>query len=414
MVRSHSDQDSTGSDQTAEQAAFRARVRAWHDRHATPRSGDDLWSVPLYVDESRAFESFENGRAWQRTLFEHGWAGIAWPSEYGGGAGKPWQARVFNEVAAGYEESPGFIGSTIAMLGPTLLRHGSEEQKRLYLPRLLSAEYAFCQLFSEPGAGSDLAGLAARAERQGDIFVVNGQKVWNSQAQFCNWGFMLVRTDPDAPKHRGITFLLVDMATPGIEARPLVQMNGAAHFNEVFFTSVCVPAANVMGEVDGGWGAARTVLMNESAFIGERRGSGPVASLVELARRHDRLSDPLIRQGLVDSWARERMQRWMGEAIQAEVRRGGTPHIDPGIMKLFAAESKRRSGELAATLGGLAVVADSGEAARWARHELMGRYSVSIGGGTSEVIRNNVAERALGLPREPSMHRNVPWREIPR
>ena len=414
MARSPSDRDPGGPDDTAEQAAFRARVRAWHDRYATPRSSDDLWGVPLYVDESRALESFENGRAWQRTLFEHDWAGIAWPSEYGGAGGEPWQARIFGEVAAGYEESPGFIGSTIAMLGPTLLRHGREEQKRLYLPGLLSADYAFCQLFSEPGAGSDLAGLAARAERRGDIFVVNGQKVWNSQAQFCNWGFMLVRTDPDAPKHRGITFLLVDMATPGIEARPLVQMNGAAHFNEVFLTDVRVPVANAVGEIDGGWGPARTVLTNESAFIGERRGSGPMASLVELARRHDRLDDPLIRQQLVDVWARERMQRWMGEAIQAAVRRGGAPRIDPGIMKLFAAESKRRSGELAAALGSLAVVADWDEPARWARHELMGRYAVSIGGGTSEVIRNNVAERALDLPREPSIDRNVPWRDIPR
>lgn len=414
MVRNRSEQDPGSSDDTAAQAEFRARVRDWHDRHATVRSYDDLWRVPLYVDEARAEESFQNGRTWQRTLFEHGWAGLTWPRDYGGGGGEPWQARIFSEVAAGYEEWPGFIGATIAMLGPTLLRHGSEQQKLRFVPGLLSGELAFCQLFSEPGAGSDLAGLAMRAERDGDEFVVNGQKVWNSQAQFCDWGFLLVRTDADAPKHRGITFLLVEMDSPGIEARPLVQMNGSAHFNEVFFDDVRVPAVNVVGEVDGGWAPARTVLLNESAFIGDRKGTSVVAPLSELARRHGRLHHPLVRQRLVDAWARERMQRWMGETIQNAVRRGEPPPIDPGIMKLFAAESKRRSGDLAVELGGLAVVADTGEPARWARHELMGRYAVSIGGGTNEVMRNNVAERVLGLPREPGFDRDVPWRDIPR
>ena len=411
--RSDRDAGADGGD-TAEQAEFRTRVRAWHDRHATVRSGDDLWSVPLYAEPEHAEEYFDRGRAWQRKLFDHGWAGLTWPAEFGGGGGEPWQARIFAEVAAGYEEAPGFVGATIAMLGPTLMRHGRDEQKRRFLPGLLSGELAFCQLFSEPGAGSDLAGLAARAERDGDEFVVNGQKVWNSQAQFCDWGFLLVRTDPDAPKHRGITFLLVEMDTPGIEARPLVQMNGAAHFNEVFFTDVRVPAANVVGDVDGGWGPARTVLLNESAFIGDRKGASVLAPLSELARRGGCLDDALVRQRLADMWARERMQRWMGEAIQNAVRRGEAPPIDPALMKLFAAESKRRGGELAAALGGLAVLADTGDAARWARHELMGRFAVSIGGGTNEVMRNNLGERALGLPREPSTDRNLPWRKIPR
>ena len=415
MISRGPDQDpGRDSGDTAEQAEFRARVRDWHDRHATPRSGDDLWSVPLYVDTARAEEYFNGGRAWQRTLFEHGWAGLTWPQAYGGRGGEPWQARIFSEVAAGYEEAPGFIGATIAMLGPTLLRHGTEDQKRRYVPALLSGVLAFCQLFSEPGAGSDLASLATRADRDGDDFVVNGQKVWNSQAQFCDWGFLLVRTDPGAPKHRGITFLLVDMATPGIEARPLVQMNGAAHFNEVFLTDVRVPVANVVGEIDGGWGPARTVLLNESAFIGDRTGASVMSPLSELARRHGRLDDPMVRQRLADAWARERMQRWMGETIQNAVRRGEPPPIDPALMKLFAAESKRRSGELATAVGGLAVVADWDDTARWTRHELMGRYAVSIGGGTNEVMRNNLAERSLGLPREPRVDRDMPWRDIPR
>ena len=415
MVNPYSGRDAHGTvGGTEAHAVFRARVQAWHDRHATPRSNDDLWSVPLYVDAARAEEYFNRGRAWQRKLFEHGWAGLTWPQAYGGAGGEPWQARIFSEVAADYEETPGFIGATIAMLGPTLLRHGTEDQKRRYVPGLLSGELAFCQLFSEPGAGSDLAGLATRADRDGHEFVVNGQKLWNSQAQLCDWGFLLVRTDPGAPKHRGITLLLVDMATPGIDARPLVQMNGAAHFNEVFLTDVRIPVANVVGEIDGGWGPARTVLLNESAFIGDRKGMSVMSPLSELARRHGRLNDPLVRQRLADAWTRERVQRWMGETIQNAVRRGEPPPIDPALMKLFAAESKRRCGELATTVGGLAVVADTGEAARWTRHELMGRYAVSIGGGTNEVMRNNLAERSLGLPREPSIDRDLPWRDIPK
>lgn len=398
-----------------EQAAFRARVRAWHDAHATSLSGmDDLWATPLYVDDTMAEQSFENGRAWQHTLFAHGWAGLTWPREYGGGGYEPWKARIFSEVTADYEEWPGFIGATIAMLGPTLLRHGSEQQRREIIPELLSGKRAFCQLFSEPGAGSDLAGLAMRALLDGDELVVNGQKVWNSQAQFCDWGFLLVRSDIDAPKHRGISFVLVDMSTPGIEPRPLVQMNGSAHFNEVFFSDVRIPVANIVGELHRGWGPARTVLLNESAFIGRSRSTNVLASLVELARCHDRLHDPIIRQRLADLHSRDRIQGWMGESIQSAIRRGEAPAIDPGIVKLFATESKRRGGDLAMSIGGGAMLTTDERPARWAQHELMGRYSISIGGGTDEVVRNNVGERALGLPREPRIDIDVPWRDIPR
>ena len=401
-------------DDTPAQADFRRRVRDWHDRHATPRHRSRLFEVPMYMDEARAKESFEAGRTWQATLFEHGWAGLAWPSEYGGGGGEPWQTRIFAEVAAQYEESAGFLEASISMLGPTLLRHGTHEQKCRFVPGLLSAEMAFCQLFSEPGAGSDLASLGTRAVLDGNEFVVNGQKVWNSQAQFCDWGFMLVRSDPDAPKHRGITFLLLDMHSPGVQARPLVQMNGAAHFNEVFLSDVRVPVANVVGEINGGWGPARTVLMNESAFIGDRRGATVMPNLVELARRGGRLQDERLRQRLARIWSREQVQRWMGETIQQSVRRGEAPAIEPAVIKLFAAETRRLSGDLAAELGGMSMAAGGGDAAEWARFELTGRFLISIGGGTNEVMRNNIGERALGLPREPRPDHNVAWRDTAR
>ena len=259
------------ANESAEQVAYRTEVRAWYDANATPKRGDSPWETNVHRDPQDARRHFEAAKAWQGRLFAAGYAGIAWPTQYGGGGGKSWMTRIEREISLEYEEWVGFVGATIAMLGPTLLRHGTEEQKREFLPRLLSAELAFCQLFSEPGAGSDLAALATRAERDGDEFIVNGQKVWNSSAQFCDWGFVLVRTDPDAPKHKGITFLLLDMSSPGVEVRPLVQINRSAHFNEVFLSDVRVPVANVIGEINRGWIPARTVLSNESAFIAGAR-----------------------------------------------------------------------------------------------------------------------------------------------
>ena len=200
--------------------------------------------------------------------------------------------RIEREISRDYEENTGFPGATTAMLAPALLRHASEEQKLEYLPKLLSAELTFCQLFSEPGSGSDLASLGTRALRDGDEFIVTGQKVWNSAAQLCDWGFLLVRTDPDAPKHRGITFVLVDMSTPGIEVRPLVQINGSAHFNEVFLDEVRIPVANVIGEINEGWTVARTVLANEAAFIGGSARRLPVRTCGRSPRRQGSPTTP--------------------------------------------------------------------------------------------------------------------------
>ena len=340
--------------------------------------------------------------------------GIAWPAEYGGAGGASWMSRIEREIARDYEEWTGFVGASTAMIGPALLRHGNETQKREFLPKLLGAELTFCQLFSEPGAGSDLASLATRGERDGDEFIVNGQKVWNSAAQHADWAFLLVRTDADAPKHRGITFLLVDMTSPGIEVRPLVQINRSAHFNEVFLSDVRVPVANVIGEVDGGWGVARTVLANEAAFIGGGPKTPASENLRTLAKQAGRSDDPTVRQELAAVISRERIVGWMWEQIQQAIRRGEMPPMDPGLIKLMAAENKVRTGNLAMTLRGPA--GGSGEAPEtlWSQAELFGRFSISIGGGTNEVLRNNLGERALGLPREPGFSKDQPWREIPR
>jgi alkylation response protein AidB-like acyl-CoA dehydrogenase len=399
--------------ESPEQAAYRAQVRAWYEENATRKGDDDPWATSVHVDPEQAAAHFRDSKEWIGRLYAAGYSGIAWPAEYGGGGGESWMTRIEREIAGDYEEWTGFPGATIAMLGPTLLRHGSEEQKREFIPKLLSAELTFCQLFSEPNAGSDLASLGARAVRDGNQFVVNGQKVWNSSAQYTDWGFLLVRTDPDVPKHKGITFLLVDMSTPGIEVRPLVQINRSAHFNEVFLEDVRIPVTNVVGEINEGWTPARTVLSNESAFIaGNRIPTGN--KLLMLAGRASRNDDPVIRQRLADYITRERISGWMGEQVQQAVRRGEMPPMDPGLLKLMASNNKRRAGDLAMGILGAAGQVNLGPESFWAQAELMGRFSISIGGGTDEVLRNNIGERSLGLPREPGYDKSQAWRDIPR
>ena len=400
---------------TPEQAEFRSSSRAFLADHAEPLAEVDPWQVSGFPDDAEARAYFEHGRAWQRTLADHGWAGLTWPAEFGGGGHSPWSDRIFREESAGYGSHPGFVGATIAMLGPTLLAHATDDLKARFLPSLLSAQVAWCQLFSEPGAGSDLASLSTRAVLDGDQWVVDGQKVWNSCAQFTDWGFLLARTDPDAPKHRGITFLLVDMTSPGIEVRPLVQANGSSHFNEVFLSGVRIPADQVVGEVHGGWTPTRTVLTNEAAFIG--RGGGAPASdrLRDLAARHGGLDDPMVRQRLARIISRERLQGLMGQRIQSAVRDGQRPPFDPALTKVLAAGTKVLTGDLAAELAGPSAMAGptvGDQEGRWVRAEVLNRFAISIGGGTTEVQKNNLAERSLGLPREPGPDRDTAWKDV--
>jgi alkylation response protein AidB-like acyl-CoA dehydrogenase len=401
---------------TQEQAAFREEVRAFLQANAEPKGEASMWAVNFHTDPDEAAAEFETGRAWQGKLFAKGFAGLTYPTELGGRAGQPWMETIYKEEAAGFKVSSGFIASTIAMLGPTLMKWGTDEQKETLVPRLLSGEDAWCQLFSEPGAGSDLAGLATRAVRDGDEFVVNGQKVWNSAAQWCSKGMLLVRTDPDVPKHRGVTFLLVDMDSPGIEVRPLVQPTGAQHFNEVFLNDVRVPVANVLGEINDGWHVARTVLSNESAFIGGGGRGSVHERLVALARLHGKADDPIIRQQLATGYTREKLLEVMGDRIMQAVRRREVPPMDPSILKLYVAENAVRNGNLAMSIAGMSAVAapKGDEISVWAQSELLGRFGISIGGGTNEVQRNNLAERALGLPREMRNDHELPWKDVPR
>ncbi len=406
------DQHDAGSAGEPEpQRRFRREVQEWLAANARPKKDLGPWAVTFHTDAEESRREFEEGRAWQGTKFRAGMTGFTYPVEYGGQGAPAWKEQIFQEEEWRTGSSTGFIRATISMLGPTLMEFGTEEQKRTLLPRLLSGEDAWCQLFSEPGAGSDLASLGCRAVLDGEEFVVNGQKVWNSAAQWCDHGFLLVRTDPDAPKHRGITMLLIEMDSPGVEARPLVQATGAAHFNEVFLQDVRVPVANVLGGINQGWAAARTVLSNEAAMIGGG-GATTFPSLLLLADIHSRREDPLVRQYLADFWSRERILSMMGQRIMTAVRQREKPPIDPSLLKLYFTDKRVRSGNTAAAIAGAAAMLSDDDRTRWIASEMVGRYGVSIGGGTTEVQKNNLAERSLGLPREPSNDRDLAWKDL--
>ena len=380
---------------------FRSEARNWLRAHA-PLLRARLDSA------SSDREHFEASRAWQQELFDGGWAGIAWPVAYGGRGGTPAEAALFAEEQARFSVSAGFVASTIGMVGPVLLRHGTDAQRERYLKPMLRADEVWCQLFSEPSAGSDLANLATRADREGDEYIVNGQKVWTSNAHLCDLAILLARTNVEAPKHRGITFFVVDLHTPGIEVRPLRQITGAAHFNEVFLTDVRVPAENVVSDVDGGWGPARAVLAHEASVIGAGNAAAKGSdALIELARDLGRQHDPLLRQRLADAYAREQILRYLKERLQASMRAGTRTSIDGSVLKVIWAEARRDRAEL-----GVALLGAGGALFTEWPTQLLEQFSGTIGGGTSEVHRNMIGERVLGLPPEPRVDVDVPYREL--
>ena len=403
-------------DESPEEQAFRLEVRRFLEQHAAPKTGTVAdWSRGAMTDDEEVDRIFQQkSREWQRTLYDNGWAGLTWPKEFGGRGCTPTQAIIFGQEVAGFDVSQGFSSTGIALVGPALMRHGTPAQRDRYLAPLLRGDEQWCQLFSEPGAGSDLAALATRAVRDGDEFVVNGQKVWTSAAQHADFGILIVRTDPDAPKHRGITFLILDMATPGVDVRPLREATGQAFFNEVFFDDVRVPVDHVVGEIDGGWAVTRTVLTSETGMIGSGRGAASFDALRTLAGEVGRTDDPIIRQRLADVYARERMQDFLGMRMQTFVMHGrGTPP-DPSVLKNFNTASNAIKADLGLDLqlaGGMLGRRDAAEAGLW-QNFVVSQFSSRIGGGTNEVHRNMIAERALGLPREAQVDKDQPWRDI--
>jgi len=370
---------------------FRAELRAWLTQHPAP---------PVDVASTR--DDAETLREWQRTMHADRWVGVHWPAEYGGRSASVTQVAIYNEELARAGVPP-FLGRAgISLVGPTLMAHGREEQRARWMPRILSGDDVWCQLFSEPDAGSDLASLATRAEKSGGVYHVNGQKVWSSYATFADMGIALVRTDPSSPQHLGISMLAIPMDAPGIDVRPLRQMTGDFEFNEVFFDDVVVPVENLIGPEHGGWRVANTTLANErgASFIWKEQVLHEVAidRLTKECSRRGSTRDPRVRQRLAQSWIDGEIFRLHNARTLERLARGEELGAESSIVKLFWATSSQRLADTAVTLLGPDALLTP---APWASRLLATRAN-SIMGGTSEIQRNVIGERLLALPREPA------------
>ena len=386
---------------------YRDEVRAWLGTNL-PRDWEE-------IDEG-ASENMDRWMAylkdWQRKLYEAGWAGISWPEEYGGRGATINEQLIFTEEMA-LAKAPNSMNVAIGieLVGPGIIHHGTEAQKLRYLRKILSAEEIWCQGFSEPGAGSDLGSLQTRAVLEDDHFVVTGQKVWTSWAEYSDYCILLARTDPSAPKHRGISCLLVDMRSPGVTIRPTVQITGEAEFSEVFFDGVRVPRENLLGEINQGWMVAMTILMHErgtSAIGYQIRFRNELDELIHLARSFEvegrRASeDPLIRQKLAQSYIEVEILKYNIYRSATKIMRSGKPGPESSITKLFWSEMDRRQKEAGMEMLGMysQLVKGSKRAVdkgRWQRAFLWSRAG-TINAGSSEIQRNIIAERVLGMPR---------------
>jgi len=391
---------------TAEQETFRAEVRAWLAENLPPELCID---DPMDERIAPNREIFEKRREWQNKLAAGGWVALSWPKEYGGSAASLIEQIIFDEeyFKARAPILPGYSG--VGLLGPTLMQWGTEEQKRKYLPRILPGADIWCQGYSEPGAGSDLAGLQTRAELKGDYFVVNGQKVWTSGAQYADKMFMLARTDPDAPKHKGISYLILDdMRAAGVEVKPLVVMHGHDHFNEVFFDNVQIPKDNIVGPLNEGWKVAVTTLAFERGMAGGGGHSAQVRRLAELAK----VVKIDGRRAWDHEWVRQELAQFMLECeagkytrLRSLTRRlkGLPPGPEGSILKLHGSELGVRIARFVSELlGEYALLGESTEAVpdapRWLQRVLSSRQ-YTIAGGTSEIQKNILGERQLGLPK---------------
>jgi len=394
---------------------FELDARAFLDANATHRNderfvwgqgSDDVSLLPERTPEQEAAELAE-ARTWAQTVFDAGFGWISGPPAYGGRGLPREYGRIYAATAADYATpSLSVYGIGLGMVAPTILAHATEEVKQAYLRSMYRGDIVGCQLFSEPSSGSDLASLQTKAVRDGDEWIITGQKVWTSGAQISDIGEIICRTDPDLPKHRGLTGFVVDMHAPGVEVRPLRQMTGGASFNEVFFTEVRVPDSHRLGDVNGGWTVALTTLMNERAAIGGGGGGVglPTSSrMVELARRFGRSEDPLIRQQLASVIINERVARYTNLRAMAKIAVGQLPGPEMSLAKMALTANMTRTCEVLSSVLGPALVADTGAWGTYAWSEfVLGVPGLRIAGGTDEVLRNIIGERVLGLPKEPS------------
>jgi alkylation response protein AidB-like acyl-CoA dehydrogenase len=412
---SESGASGSGSPDQPTPEQFEADARAFLDANAELRTeetfvwGEGSDNVSLFPERTRQQElaDLATARAWAQQVFDAGFGWISGPVAYGGRGLHRDYAAIYRRVAAEYDTpSQSVYGIGLGMVAPTILAHGTEEVKQAYLRAMYRGDIVGCQLFSEPSSGSDLASLQTRAVKDGDEWIITGQKVWTSGAQVSDIGEIICRTDPELPKHRGLTGFVVDMHAPGVEVRPLRQMTGGASFNEVFFTEVRVPDSHRLGDVNGGWTVALTTLMNERAAIGGGGGGVGLPStmrLIELARHRGLAHDPLIRQQLAEVIINERVASYTNLRAMAKLAVGQLPGPEMSLGKLSLTANMVRTSEFLASVLGPALTADNGEWGTYAWGEyVLGVPGMRVAGGTDEVMHNIIGERVLGLPKEPA------------
>ena len=394
---------------TPEEARFREEASSWLAENAPT---DDAF---------RALSPLEQAKVWQKRKYDAGWACIGWAPEFGGRGASAIEEVIWRQEESQYDLPANFFLIGQGMIGPTLMAWASDEDKARFLPPLASGEEVWCQLFSEPAGGSDLAALRTRAERDGDDWVINGQKIWTSGAHYSDYGVIVVRTDPTVPKHKGLSYFYIDMKAPGVEIKPIKQLTGDSDFNEVYFTDVRVSDSQRLGEVGQGWQVSLTTLMNERAAIGGSFGQMDVSLAMSVAAEVEidgrpALEDAAVRARIADWYVQEAGLKYTGYRSLTALSRGALSGPENSIGKLVGApKMQAMSSYLMDLLGASGAIADEALAAKAGiiQRAYMGAPGLRIAGGTDEIMANIIAERVLGLPQEPRLDKGIPFNEVP-
>jgi len=406
---------------TKEEAAFRAEANKWLSANAKLRSAksakDDLEEM-----ENGSSSGMDASKAWQKKKAQAGYARITWPKGQGGMGGTPMQSIIFGQEEAKYDVATGApFAIGLGMCIPTLMAYGSDEAKKRYVWPAVQGDEIWCQLFSEPAGGSDVAGLRTRAEKQGDEWVINGQKIWTTGAQFSDYGILLTRTDPNVPKHKGLTMFYIDMHDPAVEVRPIKQASGGSGFNEVFFTDLRVKDSQRLGEVGQGWQVALTTLMHERLAVGGGQGGGlDVKELMGLARTLEledgpALKNAAVREKIADWYVRSAGLKYTTYRTMTALSRGQQPGPEASIAKIVVASKLQDISAFAMELEGEAGALKGEDAPAHGAFQMgwMSAPGLRIAGGTDEILRNIIAERVLGLPQDVRVDKDVPFNKMP-
>ena len=400
---------------TPQEAEFRAKCRAWLEANAELKTKKTNSAKNINVGNKSLLEA---AAEWQKKKYDAGWAMIHWPKEFGGIGATPIERIIWAQEESKFNVPKGVYEIGLGMAGPVMMEYATDEQKERYLPPMAEGKEIWCQLFSEPSAGSDVAGLRSKAVQDGENWIVNGQKVWTSGAHFSDFGILVVRHDPGLEKHKGLTFFFVDMKSPGIEVKPIKQLTGGSSFNEVYFNDVVIPDSQRLGEIGDGWKVAITTLMNERLAVGDADGVDANEAF-ELAKKHDKDGEQLIDNNAV----RESIADWYCEAsglkntklrTMSALSRGDTPGPEASITKIVSANKLQAIGNFgmdSSDMSGMLMDEESD----FIKFQMawMGAAGLRIAGGTDEILKNIIAERVLGLPQEARADKGLAFKDIP-